>query len=218
MIKRLIFDVDNTLIPWLDEYNRAIDETLEELKYPHNSKLCEMIDIASSNYEIDRRKYTRKGMLEFINKEINQELPSEFIDIWINNLKKCAPATLSEEEYMTLETLSKKYELVILTNWFEESQITRLKKSNIYKYFSEIYGAEKFAKPYKESFAQAIGNNLPEECAMIGDDLKNDIKGAIDAGITNVIWKNISNKKIHNKNILNKIKIIYKLEELLDIL
>ena len=218
MIKRLIFDVDNTLIPWLDEYNRAIDETLEELEYPHNSKLCERIDIASSNYEIDRKKYTRKGMLEFINKEINQELPSEFIDIWINNLKKCAPSTLSEEEYMTLETLSKKYELVILTNWFEESQIARLKKSNIYKYFSEIHGAEKFAKPYKESFAQAIGNNLPEECAMIGDDLKNDIKGAIDAGIKNVIWKNISNKKIHNKNILNKIKIIYKLEELLDIL
>ena len=105
MIKRLIFDVDNTLIPWLDEYNRAIDETLEELEYPHNSKLCERIDIASSNYEIDRKKYTRKGMLEFINKEIYQQ--TEIINLeekynakfyWreVSSLEKCKPKIVFE--------------------------------------------------------------------------------------------------------------------------
>lgn len=35
MIKRVIFDIDNTLIPWKDEYFNEINNVLDELKVEH---------------------------------------------------------------------------------------------------------------------------------------------------------------------------------------
>ena len=40
---------------------------------------------------------------------------------------------------------------------------------------------------------QAIGDNKPEECIMIGDNFERDIQGALNAGLQ-VIWYNPNNK------------------------
>lgn len=217
MIKRLIFDIDNTLIFWEDEYDRAIDETLEQMEYPYTKELCKKIDDSIVEYEKNRKYFDRKEMLQFINNNIGEELPEDFLDMWIKNLSNCVPEKLEKDDYEVLEYLYKKYELVILTNWFDESQIKRMKKVNIFKYFKEFYGAEKYAKPYKESFIQAAGNRTLEECAMIGDSLVNDIQGALDAGIKQIVWKDVYNKANENINIIDKVQVIKELKELKEI-
>ena len=97
-----------------------------------------------------------------------------------NNLNTNVSNSIKE----TLEYLSKKYELVTLSNWFTFSQRERLKKVDIEKYFKEVYGTDIVPmKPTEESFLSVIGNNKPEECLMIGDNIKMDIEVPCEMGM-----------------------------------
>ena len=89
-----------------------------------------------------------------------------------------------------------------------------MKKLNIFKFFKEIYGAEKYAKPLKESFIQAAGKYKMTECAMIGDNLQTDIIGAKEAGIEKLVWKDNHGKKEEYQEKLQGIDVITKLSDL----
>lgn len=217
MIKRLIFDVDNVLIPWKDEYKNVIDKTLDELGIIKENLNNETIRRVQLEWESKIIKYDKQDLLEYINKSLNTNLTMKFIDLWQENLAKCASKDFSKSYYETFKCLSNKYELVALTNWFTETQSERLKTANLYQYFKRVYGGEISAKPNKESFIQAVGNNRPEECAMIGDDLKIDILGAKNVGIKSLVWKDIYNKKEKFLNLLEGVTVIKEIEELKNI-
>ena len=214
MIKRVIFDIDNTLIPWKEEYFNEINNVLDELNINHTKKDYEEIKKAFSEYENQYYIFDKKLMMEYINKYTNKNYPEEFIYKIIEKWANCAPDKMDKNIIDLLEYLKTKYELVILTDWYGDQQTERLKKAGILKYFSYIYSAEKTKrKPFKEAFMQAIGTNKPEECIMIGDNFERDIKGAINAEIK-AVWYN------KNKNIKNDTEyhIISNLEELNKIL
>ena len=214
MIKRIIFDVDNVLIPWKDEYDIAINEAFEEIGYLYDQKVVDAFLKARNEYEKNIKKYSRKDMIEYINSKMERKLPYKFIDLYIKKLGNKVPDRLSKEYYNTLEYLSKKYELVVLTNWFEETQIERLKKLDIFKYFKAIYTGEEIAKPYKQSFKNAMGDKAPEECAMIGDNIETDISGAINGGIGKAVWLDIDGKKEQYLSILDGVVVINDFSEL----
>ena len=65
MIKKIIFDLDNTLIIWKDEYLEALRKTLK--KYNINEDANYVNDIIDS-YEDYYDKYDKEKMLEIINK------------------------------------------------------------------------------------------------------------------------------------------------------
>ena len=44
MIKRIIFDLDNTLIMWKDEYEKAADIALNAINYPKTNELYKKIN------------------------------------------------------------------------------------------------------------------------------------------------------------------------------
>lgn len=214
MIKRLIFDIDNTIIPWKKEYDIVLDEILDEIHYPHTKNLYNEINDAEVEYEQNRKKFDKKEMVNYINKRLNLKLPQNFVDLWLEKLPYCIPKKLEKEDYETLAYLNSKYEMVALTNWFIESQIERMRKLNILKFFKEIYGAEKYAKPFKESFIQAAGQCKINECAIIGDNLQTDILGAKEAGIEKLVWKDNHGKKEEYQNQLQGIDVITKLSDL----
>lgn len=214
MIKRLIFDMDDTLIPWEKKYDKALDEVLTEIQYPYTVDLIEKIKQVEIEYENNRKCFDKKEMVDYINKKLKFNLPQNFVDLWLEKLPYCVPKELKKEDYETLEYLSYKYELVILTNWFQESQVGRLKNLGLDKFFTEVYGAEKYAKPYKESFLQATGQNKINECAVIGDNLKIDIIAAQNAGIEKLVWKDNHNKKEQYKNFLTGVDVITEIREL----
>ena len=45
MIKRVIFDIDNTLIPWESEYDKEIEKTLDELNIQYTEQELSLIHI-----------------------------------------------------------------------------------------------------------------------------------------------------------------------------
>lgn len=195
MIKRVILDIDNTLIPWKEEYYKEINKILDKLNIKYTDSDYNEILEALSAYEDEYYTFDRKLMLDYINKYTNKKYPIEFIYNIIESWANCVPDKIEKEIIETLEYLKSKYELVILTDWYGDQQSKRLEKLNILKYFQSVYSAEKTKrKPFKEAFMQAIGNNKPEECIMIGDNIERDIKGALNAGLK-AIYYNPNHKK-----------------------
>lgn len=216
MIKRVIFDIDNTLIPWKEEYYDEINKVLDSLNIEHTKDDYNKIKEAFSEYENEYYTFDRKLMLDYINKYTKKQYPKEFIYGCTNRWADSVPQKLDESVINMLKYLKDKYQMVILTDWYADQQIERLEKLNILKYFSKIYSAENVKrKPFKEAFLQAIEDNKPEECIMIGDDFERDIKGALNAGL-HAIYYNPKNNAIKDEN--SKYYTISRLDEIMNIL
>ena len=111
--------------------------------------------------------------------------------------------------------LYEKYDsLVVLSNYYKIVQEKRLETAQIKKYFEAVYGGDTNPlKPRKEAFIKAMGDYKPEDCIMIGDDLINDIKGAMDLGIEAIIVDHFD--KIKEPKEYKVVKRIRELKEIL---
>lgn len=199
MIKRIIFDLDNTLIPWDKKWDLHMKTSLEEVGIKITEEEFKTIKLALNQYEKKYSIYQKGTMLLHFEETLHKKIPNQFMDIWIEKLKNCYVIDNKKEEL--LEYLSQKYELVVLTNWFTQQQTVRLERSHLLKYFKEVIGTDQvFNKPNKESFKRAMYPYKKEECIMIGDDLNTDIKGAIDVGM-DYLFLNLKNEPTKYKNI-----------------
>lgn len=207
-MKRLIFDLDNTLILWKNEYREAMKNTVEHFNLDLDyATLDDLVEIYENYYD----KYTIDNITELFNKQLNLNLTNEFTEYWLKELGNMADDDLNIKPL--LEYLKSKYELVVLTNWFKESQLSRLKKIDIDKYFANIYGGEDAIKPNKEAYLKAIGNRDISDCIMIGDNLKVDIEGAVDIGLKAIL---VDIKDIYpDSDKYTRIKNIHELKEML---
>ncbi len=170
MIKRIIFDLDNTLIEFPKDYHKEYDDILN--KYNLNITSKDLYSIIGK-YEScgEHTYYDKEKMLDLINKEYDLNLSIDFIEYMLDNISKLV-RPLRDEIKDTLEYLSNKYELLVLTNWFTDCQSRRLEQVDILKYFKKVYGTDLIPmKPKKESFMSVIGDLKPEECLMVGDNL-----------------------------------------------
>lgn len=216
MIKRVIFDIDNTLIPWRDEYFNEIFEALKELKIECSNDDFNKIKKSLSEYENVYYSFNKDNMIKYINEYTGKNYPEEFINKVISKWANCVPENLPEDTIKTLKYLSDKYEMVCLTDWYKDQQVQRLEKVDILKYFQEVCAAENIKrKPFKEAFMQAIGVNKPEECIMIGDNFERDAEGALKAGLQAIYY---NPKKNETKKEKQKYYEISKLIELTNIL
>ena len=123
-------------------------------------------------------------------------IPDNFLEVFFYYLKDVVPE-YNEKLNNTIDNLSKKYDLVILSNFFSVSQMNRLNTMGIGKYFSSISG-EELIKPNKEAYIKACGSYKPEECVMIGDSLYLDIECAQKEGLKTIF---VNTKKVDNINI-----------------
>lgn len=202
MIKRIIFDIDNTL---LDTYKDCIGTYN---KYIKNNKLTitakDIYDMFEE-YEISNGNYLKKDLSNFISKKYNINYTEQELDNLLD-LYSNYSTLINDNTINILEYLSKKYEIVALTNWYKDIQYKRLEKTNISKYFMNIYGIEDGKKPNPEAFKKAIGNNLYNECVMIGDSIKSDIEIPIKLGMKTIYYnKDCKNNKENEINNLNEL-------------
>lgn len=191
MIKKIIIDLDDTLII---NNKESINDYVEVLKKHDNNysfedalKLYECI----GKYEVSVDYYDKEELLNFINNYFNKNYNINFIDdilYAVGNWCYLLPDNLID----TLEYLSSKYELYVLTNWFTSSQSMRLDKVNISKYFKEIVGPEKFVKPSKESFEYFFKDVSPKECVMIGDRYDIDIEVPLKLGMNAYLFDRLN--------------------------
>lgn len=210
MIKRLIFDLDDTLIKWLPEYVSAVNKSINEFNLNIDGNgIDEVIKSLENTYNY----LTKDLFLNEINNSCNLNMNIDFVDSILENQKLLAPA----DDFETIDTikyLSSKYELVLLTNWFADCQAGRLETLGIKKYFKEFYGADIVPmKPDPNSYKLACGPYKIEECIMIGDNAKIDIEGALNVGMK-VIKCDFYNRD-NNKYDYPVIKKISDLKEML---
>ena len=194
-MKRLLFDLDNTLIKWKDEYTIALQKTIEEFNIDID---YHVIDAVIEKQEKVHDMMNKEVLLNDINEETGLNLDMSFIERLFEHQKYIAD--IDDDVIETLEYLKDKYDIVLLTNYFIEPQIGRLKKVGIDKYFSMFIGGDMvLIKPHKEAFLEGVKDLPLENVTMIGDSVECDVKGALAAGI-NVIQMDYFNKYEDNSN------------------
>lgn len=171
MIKRLIFDVDGTLITGVD-FRKSVSNTLRRIGVYSDDLVDKFIDNIKK-YEKKYNCYDREKYIDYFSSILGIDLDFDFLDIFFDELKDCVPE-YNDKLIGCIYQLSLKYDLVLLTNYFSESQMNRLNSMGIGKYFSHCYG-EDLIKPDVDSYISACGNYKPYECVIIGDDLDLDV-------------------------------------------
>lgn len=205
-MKRIIFDIDYTLlVPNYDKEYYFFKKYIKDndLFLYHMSSLLK-------EYEKTHKKYEKSELLKYLNNYTSEYLDDEFLKEWFN-YNTCLKQQDVYEVKKILTYLKSKYELVVLSNWFKEPQIGKLKKLDLFKYFDYIYAGDDFLKPYPESYKLACGINKPSECIMIGDNLECDVIGPISNGLNAIHFTN-------GKEVNHEYQKVKKLNELKKIL
>lgn len=210
MIKKIIFDLDNTLLFISEEWKTTYIEFLK--KYNLNISPTDLYScIGNFEKDINDRIITLDLMCEYINKKLHINLTTEmFIDLL--ELYADIPLLYTDTIYNVLEYLSQKYELIVYTNWFSKNQINRLKKYNLDKFFSKIYGWDDLElKPSKTGIEKIIGDEDIKEYLFIGDNIKADLEIPNQMGMNTIFF---NRKGIEQ----NQFKEVLEIKELKNIL
>ncbi len=210
MIKKIIFDLDNTLLflsyEWEKNYKRFID------KYNLNISTNDLF-LCIGNFEKTMKNIvvSKQKLSEYVSNNLFIDFTTnmilELLEIYDNT-----SLLNTDTIYDILNYLSEKYELIAYTNWFTDDQIKRLKKYDLDKFFTKVYGWDILPKkPSKEGLSEIIKNDDIENYICIGDSIELDIEVPYSMGITTIFY--------NRKNIKqDKYKEIFKIEELKKIL
>lgn len=200
MIKKIIFDLDDTLIPWRKRYYLSLTKIAKKhginLKLKELSKIADSIDVYEKMYPSFSKENVKKIVSELSNITITDDLLDALID-WVGT---CTPKKKNKRLMKTLDYLSQKYELIVLTNFFTVAQTKRLERYGIKKYFKEVYGADDHSKPNKEAYLMAANKTPLKECLFVGDNLLNDYDKPIQLGME-AIW--LTKEKTDKRSIKN---------------
>lgn len=183
MIKKIIFDIDDTLIMFpKKEYMDGCNKLIK--KYNLNTTAIKLYNSIDKYDSCGIYKYYNIfDMVSYIEEDLKVKLNQNFIDDFFdmyNDLLGYIDLDICD----TLNYLKSKYTLVIYSNWFTSSQIARLRKAGIYKYFDYVYCADKVPKkPNKEGYLEVMGDFKASECVFIGDNIKFDIEMPKSLGI-----------------------------------
>jgi putative hydrolase of the HAD superfamily len=208
-IKHVFFDLDHTL--WDFDKNSGL--TFQKIFQIHDLKVS--LNDFLETYEVINFKYWKLYREEKVSKSelrygrlrdafdsikisVSDSLIHDLSEDYINHLTSFNH--VFEGADTILKYLSKKYDLHIITNGFEEVQEKKMNSSNLRHYFktvtnSEMVGVKK-PNPKIFNFALDLANAKPEESIMIGDSLEADIEGAINVGMRAIFFD--SSNKISN--------------------
>jgi YjjG family noncanonical pyrimidine nucleotidase len=111
---------------------------------------------------------------------------------YVEQLGQCTD--LMEGAYEVLQTLHRRSRIAIVTNGLEAVQRSRLRRSTIYPFVTELIISEEVgaAKPHRAYFDAALartGHPPPSDVLIVGDSLSSDIQGGADYGI-DTCWYN----------------------------
>ena len=201
--KHLFFDLDHTI--W--DFEANCRQTLQELYHSlglkergvpdfdqffqnynvHNNKLWERY--RNGYIKVDELRWKRMW-LTLLDFKIGDEPLARRMDVaFLEALPTRTilfPYTVEILRYLT----DKGYQLHLITNGFEKTQLSKIANSGIDGFFKEIITSEgsNSLKPHKEIFDYAFSRTgaLPAESIILGDSIEADIQGGINAGIDQV--------------------------------
>ena len=210
MIKKIVFDLDNTLLFLSDEWEENFKKFID--KYNLNISDNDLF-LCIGNFEKKMKNIvvSKQKLSEYVSNDLFIDFTTnmilELLEIYDNT-----SLLNTDTIYDILNYLSEKYELIAYTNWFTDDQIKRLKKYDLDKFFTKVYGWDILPKkPSKEGLSEIIKNDDIENYIFIGDSIELDLEVPYSIGIATIFY--------NRKNIKqNKYKEIFKIEELKNIL
>lgn len=214
MIQHVFFDLDHTL--W--DFERNSEECLKFIYEEHLSTEVLYSDFVNHfriinkslwrDLEFDRITHddlrrTRFGKtLQAIEIECSEEKSLRMNDIFIHHLPN--QKHLMEGAIETLDYLSQKYSLHIISNGYLDIQTKKMTHSGIWDYFSAIVTSDvaNARKPHREifDFALEMAQSTRGNSIFIGDDDVADKMGAENAEMP-FIYYNINTQTNSNKEI-----------------
>jgi putative hydrolase of the HAD superfamily len=207
----IFFDLDHTI--W--DFDKNAEETLHELYLLHklNDIGLTSADVFIETYTQNNHKLWREYHIGNITKEALREarFKQTFLDLGVHPnviphgfedayVQLCPTKTnLFPHAHETLEYLSAKYTLHLISNGFKESQDTKIGNTGIGKYFkhvviSELIGVNKPDKAIFEHALNLAGATKPQSL-MIGDSLEADVYGALNFGIDAIYFNPFNTQK-----------------------
>lgn len=210
MIKKIVFDLDNTLLflsdEWEENFKRFID------KYNLNISVNDLF-LCIGNFEknIKNIVVSKQKLSEYVSNDLSIDFTTDMI-LELSEIYNNTSLLNTDTIYDILNYLSEKYELIAYTNWFTDDQIKRLKKYDLDKFFTKVYGWDILPKkPSKKGLSEIIKNYNIENYIFIGDSIELDLEVPYSMGIATIFY--------NRKNIKqNKYKEIFKIEGIKNIL
>jgi 2-haloacid dehalogenase len=189
----LFFDADGTLFDFELAEKLALSSLLLDLGQPLSDEAHQTYQRINQELwlafeegkmtqaEIKTQRFER--WLEFLNIQADIEKVSRDYLLYLSQ-----QGPLLENALEIIQTLSRKYKMLLLTNGLKEVQRPRFNASVLKPYITEIIvsGEVGFAKPDPRIFEAAfktVGNPNKNEVLMIGDSLSADIQGGIAYGL-----------------------------------
>lgn len=223
MIKAVLIDIDDTIFDFDKCSKNAFKKTLKKLDLSYKEKdflyFNEVNDILWNKQKLGKININevfieRSIMLsKYFELDIEKEI---FNDLFVEFLYD--EIEMVDEIEDLLSYLSNKYQIYAASNGIYGMQINRLKKSNLDKYFEDIFVSDKigYEKPDKRFFEKIM--NLTKysnnDLIMVGDSIKSDIIGAKNSKIKSIYF-NKEDKKISDKNFTYQVKNLSEIKKIL---
>lgn len=199
-IKWIFFDLDDTLFDFASASIKSLKKLWKEQEsirskygtaeafieeyHIHNSQMWELHERGEITSEFLKGERFRLTISPEEDTEESRHLSRMLNDRYLYLLGECnAPCRGAEELF---NELSKEYLIGVLTNGFNEVQYRKLRNSGLDKYIQRVVISDEIGiqKPDARIFryAERETGASAETAIMIGDNPKNDIQGALDAG------------------------------------
>jgi len=228
VVKRIIFDLDDTLLQTGQYYNRQLDLFANKVinNFPSAANKEKILSVY---FEIDSKSIMEHGYdkahfpqamvktwehyCQQYHKSLEEEDIEECLDIgW--EVYSTIPEPVNEME-KTMDQLYPDYELMLYTMGDSEVQFEKIRYYNLERWFTEIH-----VVPLKEIeyLAQIIGSYPPGETMIVGDSLRGEIRPALKLGLKAVHRLSNFPWGFHEVEVEEEYLEIRELPELFDIL
>ena len=194
MLKYLIFDVDNTIIRYNEDfYPQSYKFAFQKLGLDESNaeKVFFLINEYESLLSEENPCYNREEMLDYINNSLHTNYDMSLIDellyVFSHHWTRKEDIMIKKE---TLDYLYKKYDLYIYSNYFADAIAERIKSLGLLEYFKGVFGADIYGtKEYESSYKRILDERgwKAEECVMIGDSKKRDILPPVNLGMKAIL-------------------------------
>lgn len=223
MIKAVLIDIDDTIFDFEKCSKNSFLKTLEKFNlkfkeedFSYFNKVNDILWTKQKLGEINIKEVFIKRdylMGKYFNIDIEKGL---FNDLFVKFLYDEIEMVDGIEDLLLY--LSDKYKIFTASNGIYEMQENRLKKSNLDKYFDNIFVSDKigFEKPDKKFFQKIMDLTKfsNDDLIMIGDSIKSDIIGAKNSKIKSIYF-NKEDKKISDKNFTYQVKNLSEIKKIL---
>lgn len=203
MIKYILWDIDNTLLSFDLAERAAMTSGFDKFSIGiEDEKALYIYKLINDKYwkMLESGQMSRDQILTGRFKELFDQYEINYDDSLINDFNHFYQEELGRQVFFNdhaqevLEVLGKNYKQYAVTNGTKLAQKGKLKNSGLDKVFDGIFISEDLGvdKPNKEFFYKVfekVGSTNPDEYIIVGDSLTSDMRGANNAGITN-IWYN----------------------------